>query len=101
MSAPTTPTTATAVPQQKKSNRKLFIVLGVLVVLAVGGAAVGASRKKEGGIPVTTDKAVVKTITHVVTATGKVQPEVEVKISPEVTGEIIELPFLEGSAVKK
>jgi multidrug efflux pump subunit AcrA (membrane-fusion protein) len=46
---------------------------------------------------VTTEKAVVKTITQLVTATGKVQPEVEVKISPEVAGEIIELPFKEGA----
>jgi HlyD family secretion protein len=101
MSAPTTPTAATAVPQKKKSNRKLFIVLGVLAVVVVGGAAFAASRKKEAGIPVTTEKAVVKTITHVVTATGKVQPEIEVKISPEVSGEIVALPFLEGQAVKK
>jgi HlyD family secretion protein len=50
---------------------------------------------------VTTEKAVVKTITHLVTATGKVQPEVEVKISPEVAGELIEIPVIEGQAVKK
>jgi HlyD family secretion protein len=43
----------------------------------------------------------VKTITQLVTATGKVQPEVEVKISPEVAGEIIDLPIKEGGAVKK
>lgn len=61
----------------------------------------GASRNKDGGIPVTTEKAVVKTITQLVTATGKVQPETEVKISPEVAGEIIAIPFKEGDAVKK
>lgn len=104
MSAPTNPFAAPAAPvapQKKKSNRKLFIVLGVLGVIVIAAVAFGASRKKETGIPVTTEKAVVKTITHLVTATGKVQPEVEVKISPEVSGEIIELPFLEGQAVKK
>ena len=42
-----------------------------------------------------------KTIVQVVTATGKVQPEVEVKITPEVYGEITALPFREGAAVKK
>jgi HlyD family secretion protein len=47
------------------------------------------------------EKAVVRTITHLVTATGKVQPEVEVKISPEVAGELIEIPVIEGQSVKK
>jgi len=42
-----------------------------------------------------------KTILQTVSATGKVQPEVEVKISPEVAGEIIELPVVDGMAVRK
>ena len=42
-----------------------------------------------------------KTILQTVSATGKVQPEIEVKISPEVAGEIIELPVEDGKAVKK
>ena len=50
---------------------------------------------------VTVEKATVRTITHFVTATGKIQPEAEVKISPEVGGELIEIPFEEGQAVKK
>jgi HlyD family secretion protein len=50
---------------------------------------------------VTIEKAMVKTITHLVTATGKIQPEVEVKISPEVAGELIEIPVVEGQSVKK
>jgi HlyD family secretion protein len=72
------------------------VLLGVLVTVAV--------IKKKGantGITVTTEKAVKKTIVQVVTATGKVQPEVEVKISPEVYGEITALPFREGATVKK
>ena len=101
MSAPTTPTAAPAAPQKKKSNRKLFIVLGVLAVVVVGLVAFGASRKTDTGIPVTTEKAVIKTITQLVTATGKVQPETEVKISPEVAGEIVEIPVKEGGTVKK
>lgn len=95
------PTNHSAVPAKKKSSRKLFIILGVLVALVVVAVIVGASRKKEAGIPVTVEKAVVKTLTHLVTATGKVQPEVEVKISPEVAGELIEIPVIEGQAVKK
>ena len=42
-----------------------------------------------------------KTILQTVSATGKIQPETEVKISPEVAGEIIELPVEDGKAVKK
>ena len=49
----------------------------------------------------TTDKAVIRTITQIVTATGKIQPETEVKISPEDYGEIIALPFREGARVRK
>jgi HlyD family secretion protein len=57
--------------------------------------------KREKPIPVTTDKAVRKTIVQTVSATGKVQPETEVKISPGVAGEIIELPVEEGMPIKK
>jgi HlyD family secretion protein len=100
MPASTNPA-ASAAPQKKKSNRKLFILLGVAAVVIIALVVFAASKNKEGGIPVTTEKAVVKTITHLVTATGKVQPEVEVKISPEVAGELIEIPVIEGQAVKK
>jgi HlyD family secretion protein len=58
-------------------------------------------KKKEKPIPVTTEKAFRKTITQIVTATGKIQPEVEVKIAPEVSGEIIDLPVKEGQPVRK
>lgn len=104
MTAPTTqiaPAAPAPAPKKKKSRRTLYIVLGALVLVAVLGAVAAKSRQKEAPIPVTTEKAVVKTITQLVTATGKVQPEVEVKISPEVAGEIIDLPIKEGGAVKK
>ena len=104
MSAPTNvlnaPSPAIIAPK-KKSRRTLFIVLISLVVVAVIGAAIAKSRNKEAPIQVSTEKAVVKTITHLVTATGKVQPEVEVKISPEVAGELIDIPVVEGQSVKK
>jgi HlyD family secretion protein len=57
--------------------------------------------KREKPIPVTTEKAVRKTIVQTVSATGKVQPETEVKISPEVAGEITDLPVEDGMSVKK
>lgn len=103
MPAPTNPPAQAvpAAPKKKKSRRKLIIVLVSLVIVAVVGAMIAGSRKKDPPIPVTTEKAVVRTITQVVTATGKVQPEVEVKITPEVGGEIIAIPFKEGTTVKK
>ncbi|MCX6949112.1 MAG: efflux RND transporter periplasmic adaptor subunit [Opitutae bacterium] len=102
MSAPLPSTPAnSAGPQKKKSQRTLFIILGVVVVLLIIAAVVAAKRQGEKATPVTVEKAVVRTITHLVTATGKVQPEVEVKISPEVAGELIEIPVIEGQSVKK
>jgi HlyD family secretion protein len=59
------------------------------------------SGRREPAIPVTTDKATRRTIVETVAATGRVQPETEVKISPEVAGEIIELPVEDGKEVKK
>jgi HlyD family secretion protein len=91
----------TIVPVRKKSRRKWWI-LGVIVVVA--GLIVAAtikSRSAEKPTTVTTEKSAVRTITHLVTATGKVQSEVEVSIAPEVSGEIVALPLKEGAPVKK
>jgi len=79
----------------------MIIVLSSLVLVAVIGVVIASSKNKDRGQMVTIEKAVTKTITHLVTATGKVQPEIEVKISPEVAGEIIALPIKEGGLVKK
>lgn len=99
MSAPDSPLHPPA--NTKKRRKKLPWILGgaftLLVVVAIG---VGRSRG-ERPINVTTEKAVVKTLTQLVSATGRVQPEVEIKISGEVAGEIIELPIVEGQQVKQ
>ncbi|MDR2675469.1 MAG: efflux RND transporter periplasmic adaptor subunit [Opitutaceae bacterium] len=75
----------------------------VCLILILGAVAALAIARGRGPRPerVSFEKAIVKTITQVVSATGKIQPEVEVKIAPEVAGEIIELPFREGADVKK
>jgi HlyD family secretion protein len=85
----------------KRSRKKLWILIGVAAVILLGVGAAVASRKREKPIMVTTDKAFRTSITEVVTATGKIQPEVEVKIAPEVSGEIIELPVKEGQVVQR
>ncbi len=93
----TTPETG----RKRRSRRRRYIILGsiCLVLLLIIVWAVASKREKP--IPVTTEKAVRKTILQTVSATGKVQPETEVKISPEVAGEIIELPVEDGMRVKK
>ena len=87
--------------KKRRSRRRRYVIfgsIGLLVLLLVGSII---WNKREKPIPVTTDKAVRKTIVQTVSATGKVQPETEVKISPEVAGEIIELPVEDGMPIKK
>lgn len=86
------------------SKKTIYYLLGatlLIVILLIVLSKTGVIGKKDDGKEV--EIAVVKEITLVetVSATGKVQPEVEVKISSEVSGEIIELPIKEGQAVKK
>jgi HlyD family secretion protein len=95
-------TGATALsPARRKSRTTWYILGGLLLVAGLGGAAYWNNQSTVKATVVTTEKAVIKTLTQVVTATGKVQPEVEVKISTEAAGEIIEMPLKEGARVKK
>ncbi|WP_423149546.1 efflux RND transporter periplasmic adaptor subunit [Rubrolithibacter danxiaensis] len=86
----------------KKKNTLLY-VLGaavVLVIIAIAGNKLGWFGN--GDIPeVVTEKVEKRTIIETVSASGKVQPEVEVKLSSEVSGEIVELLVKEGEVVKK
>ncbi len=85
----------------KRPSRKLVITLGIALAVIILLVAMVAARKREKPIPVTTDKAFRKNITQLVTATGKIQPEIEVKIAPEVSGEIVAIPVKEGQAVRR
>jgi HlyD family secretion protein len=71
----------------------------IIIVLLVVGKKAGWIGE-EFAISVTTQKVESKTITEFITANGKIQPETEVKISPDVSGEIIELYVAEGDQVK-
>ncbi len=90
-----------AIPVRKKSQRKWWILAAIVVLAGLIAAAVVKGKSAEKPTTVTTDKAATRTITHLVTATGKVQSEVEVGIAPEVSGEIVALPLKEGSKVQK
>ncbi|MGK0296311.1 MAG: HlyD family secretion protein, partial [Ulvibacter sp.] len=72
-------------------------VIALLVILSKTGVIGNKDEGKE--VEVTTVAA--STIVETVSATGKIQPEIEVKISSEVSGEIISLPVKEGQVVKK
>lgn len=80
---------------------KYILFIGIpLVVLLIAGKKMGWFGGEEG-LKVELGEAKESTITETVLASGKIQPEVEVKISSEVSGEIVELPVEEGQAVKK
>ncbi len=99
--APASKPATAPVVVKKKSKTKWIIIGSIALVVLLSLGAYLKGQNQETGTMVTTEKAVIKTITQLVTATGKVQPEVEVKISTEAPGEIIELPFKEGATVKK
>lgn len=76
----------------------VFSVIGVVLIALTAGAIL---RKREVVITVQTEKVARRNLTEIVVANGKIQPVVQVKISPEVSGEIIELPVKEGQEIKK
>lgn len=84
-----------------KSKKKLFIFGGLGLLLVILLVVVFAAGSKEEIILVTTEKVEKRTITQTVAATGTIEPEFKVIITPEVTGEIIELPVKEGDHIKK
>jgi len=84
----------------KKTKIILFIVV-LLIISLVAGSKMGMFGKKGNFKEVEVKKVALVDIVETVSATGKIQPEVEVKISSEVSGEILDLPFKEGQQVKK
>jgi HlyD family secretion protein len=84
-----------------KKKKKIFIFSGAGLLLVILIAAIVIGGKKEPVIVVQTEKVARRTITQVVTASGSIQPTVEVKINPEVSGEIVDLPVVEGQRVTK
>ena len=85
--------------KRKKGRKLVFIILIVAVILLIGTAIAVHGRKPP--INVQTEKVTRHNITEVVVANGKIQPVTQVTISPEVAGEIIELPVKEGELIKK
>lgn len=81
-------------------KKKLYILLAIVFLVVLIFAL--AKGSKGGRLhQVTAEKAALRSITEIVSANGKIQPETEVKISSDVSGEIIEITVQEGDKVKK
>lgn len=86
------------------TTRILYAVGGLLALIVLAGGVgwgLGWIGGEEPGVFVQTEEAKKRTITQVVTAFGRAQPEVEVTISPDVSGEIVALPIQEGDVVQQ
>ena len=83
-----------------KTTKYILITLGALIVLLILAKVTGLIGKPQK-TQVATEKAAARDINETVSASGKIKPHVEVKISPEVSGEVVELPIKEGDVVKK
>src|SRR5882672_4187839 len=83
-----------------KKRRKTIILTGIgLVLVALTGMAM--FQKRDATVTVQTEKVSRHNLTEIVVANGKIQPVIQVKISPEVSGEIIQLPVKEGECLQK
>ncbi|MFK8286756.1 efflux RND transporter periplasmic adaptor subunit [Capnocytophaga canimorsus] len=84
-------------------KKKVIIIVGIVLVLIllIVGKKSGWWGNQPKGKEVEVKQITRNSLTQKVSATGKIQPELEIKISSEVSGEIIELPVVEGQMVKK
>ena len=82
----------------RKRRILIFVVSGLILIVLIWFFAF---RRREPPITVQTEKVTRRNLTEIVVANGRIQPVVQVKISPEVSGEITELPVKEGQSVNK
>ena len=86
-------------------KKKTLLIIGVIAVVLIALLIIGKKAGWFGGNPNLKEVEITKIepldIIETVSATGKIQPEVEVKLSSEVSGEIIDLPIVEGQLVEK
>ncbi|MEP7169496.1 MAG: efflux RND transporter periplasmic adaptor subunit [Bacteroidota bacterium] len=85
-------------------NKKAFKYIAIILVVLIVGLTIAKSKGwigSEDATKVSAEKASRHSIVETVSASGKVQPEVEVKMSADVSGEIVEMEIKEGDVVKK
>ena len=85
----------------KSKGKKKIIFFSLLALVIIAAVVYGQFAKRVPPISITKEKAARRNLTEEVVANGKIEPVLEVKISPEVSGEIIELDVKEGQHVKK
>ena len=85
----------------KPKQRKKVVVFTLIILVLLGLTAVVIFKKREILTTVQTEKATRRNLTEMVMANGRIQPVLQVKISAEVSGEIIDLPVKEGQDVQK
>ncbi len=83
----------------KKKNRRRWIVLSILALFVIIAAGMAIKNKEPDGVEIILDNAKERTIHETVSASGRIFPEKEVKISSDVSGEIVELYVAEGDSV--
>ena len=87
-----------AIKRKRPKWRLRLTIAGVLLALISGGFVL---LNKEKRVTIRVQPAAIRDTTQTVSATGKIRPEIEVKISPEVAGEITDLPVIDGQHVNK
>ncbi len=83
----------------KPKNRRKLIIFSAIGLVLVALILLAIFKKREPVITIQTEKVARHSLTNIVVANGKIQPVIQVTISPEVSGEIIELPVKEGQQV--
>ena len=86
---------------KKKTFVWIIVIVVILLIVLISGKKAGWYGKNGNFKEVEVISISLIDIVETVAATGKIQPEVEIKLSSEVSGEIIELPIIEGQQVKK
>jgi len=84
----------------KKSKKRIGIIAGIILLVILIVVVIIVKNHRNEGIKVTAEKVVKRTIIQTVSADGKIQPEKDVKISPYISGEVVELMVKEGDQVK-
>lgn len=90
--------------RKNKRGRNLIIVLSIITLLLMGGLVFAKQKGwvgQERFTKVAVEEVKTRTITEIVSASGKIYPEVEVKVASDVSGEILQLSIEEGDSVKK
>jgi HlyD family secretion protein len=85
----------------KVSKKKMWIIIAIVAVVAAIVITALLKGKSSDGIKVATEKVTSRTIIQTVSSNGKIQPEKDIKISPYISGEVVELLVKEGDQVKK